>query len=200
MIYSRLLYTEHEHPHDEDGEGAYTVFSTQQKIGVMGRLLPTLGLQKFAVLWQGIPDTRIIQLIEESIVADSLSPVKLVHASKGTLTVVYNHRLAGNALQDFLHIWEVIADGVEYDSWTLEAIADTQVGKNLEGGRLFRAYAPNILATHQLGITPFTPEMFLFSDDWTPEAVFGADYIDKARTDANKEQTDSDFFDDVLPF
>lgn len=142
MIYSRLLYTELSTRTMKNGEGAYTVFTTQHKIDVMGGLLPTLGLQKFAVLWQGIPDTRIIQLTEKSIVADSLSPVRLVRASKGMLTAVYNHRLAGNALHDFLHIWEVIADGVEYDSWTLEAIADTQVGKNLAGGRLFRAHAP----------------------------------------------------------
>ncbi len=26
MIYSRLLYTEHEQPHNDDGEGAYTIF------------------------------------------------------------------------------------------------------------------------------------------------------------------------------
>lgn len=32
MIYSRLLYTEHEHPHNENGEGAYTIFSTQQTL------------------------------------------------------------------------------------------------------------------------------------------------------------------------
>ncbi len=30
MIYSRWLYTEHEQPHHDDGEGAYTIFSTQQ--------------------------------------------------------------------------------------------------------------------------------------------------------------------------
>lgn len=200
MIYSRLLYTEHEHPHDEDGEGAYTIFSTQQQRDVMGASLPTLGLQHFAVLWAGVPDTRVILLIEESIVAKSLSPVRIVHASKGTLTVVYDHRLVGKPLKDFLHTWEEIADGVEYDSWTLEAIVDKDVGNCFMGGRLFRAHAPSILAAHQLGITPFTSEMFLFSDDWTPEAVYGADYIEKLQTEAKQARRNTDFFDDDLPF
>lgn len=56
MIYSRLLYTEHEQPHNDDCEGAYTIFSTQQLFGPDCVPLDVTGIQKFAVLWEGQPD------------------------------------------------------------------------------------------------------------------------------------------------
>ena len=80
MIYSRLLYIEHEHSHDEHGEGGYTVFSTQQSKGINFMPLDVLSMQTFAVLWWDTPDTRVIYLIEMAIITGELSPVKLLHA------------------------------------------------------------------------------------------------------------------------
>ena len=101
LIYSRLLFTEYEQPHNEHGEGAYTIFSTQQLMDINYIPLDFVCIQKFAVLWEGSIDTRIIYLIEQSIIIVQLSPVKLLHASEGTLTIVYDYRLDGDAYEAF---------------------------------------------------------------------------------------------------
>ena len=53
MIYSCFLYTEFEQHHNDDGEGAYTIFSTEQLFGPDCIPLDVTGIQKFAVLWEG---------------------------------------------------------------------------------------------------------------------------------------------------
>lgn len=93
MVYSRFLYTEYEQPHNEDGEGAYTIFSTQQFIDYDSFPLDEFCIQYFAVLWESLYDTRIIEIIERAIAIQEFTPVKLLHASKGVLTVAYDRRL-----------------------------------------------------------------------------------------------------------
>lgn len=115
MIYSRLLYTEHEQPHNDDGEGAYTIFSTQQLFGADCMPLEAVCIQKLAVLWEDQPDTRVIDLIEQSIILVILSPVKLLHASEGMLVVVYDSTLVGENFELFHLAWAKIAAGVMYD-------------------------------------------------------------------------------------
>ncbi|MNN91789.1 hypothetical protein D3C81_2099510 [compost metagenome] len=44
----------------------------------------------------------------------------------------------------------------------------------LFGGRLFRKYAPEIMASHNLGMSFYTEDDFLFKDDWSEEQVFGS--------------------------
>src|SRR5690606_7301505 len=127
----------HEQPHNEDGEGAYTIFSTQQLFGADCVPLDVTGIQKFAVLWEGQPDTRVIDLIEQSIILNLLSPVKLLNASKGMLVVVYDDILAGENLGLFHLGWEEIAAGVMYDEWTTLFIKDTDAGFGFVGGRIF---------------------------------------------------------------
>lgn len=173
MIYSRLLYTEHEQPHNDDGEGAYTIFSTQQLFG--SDCIPSgdMSVQKFAVLWDGQPDTRVIDLIEQSIMLTILSPVKLLNASKGTLVVVHDSKLIGENYKLFCLVWEKIAAGVMYDEWTVHFIKDTDAGFGLGGGRILRQFARSILESNELGIMEFTPDMFLLKDDWAPGNMFG---------------------------
>jgi len=173
MIYSRLLYTEHEQPHNDGGEGAYTIFSTQQLFGPDCVPLGDMSVQKFAVLWEGQPDTRVIDLIEQSIMLTILSPVKLLNASKGTLVVVHDSKLVGENYKLFCLVWEKIAVGVMYDEWTVLFVKDTGAGLGLEGGRIFRQFVREILDNNELGIVEFTPDMFLFKDDWAPENIFG---------------------------
>lgn len=72
-------------------------------------------IQTFAVLWDTVKDTRIIDLIERSIVQGVLSPVKLLHASKGTLMVVYDHRIAQSVKEDLEEAWQDLAGAVMYD-------------------------------------------------------------------------------------
>lgn len=174
MIYSRLLYTEYEQPHHDDGEGAYTIFSTQQIFGADCIPLDKLYIQRFAVLWEGQPDTRVIDLIEQAIILTILSPVKILNASKGTLVIVYDSKLVGKNYILFRMTWEKIAAEVMYDEWTALFIKDSDAGLGLDGGRIFRKFSRGILENNVIGIVEFTPDMFLFKDDWTEEAMFGS--------------------------
>lgn len=159
--------------------------------------LEAMCIQKFAVLWEDQPDTRVIDLIEQSIILTILSPVKLLHASKGMLVVVYDFRLAGENYKLFHLVWEKITAGVMYDDWTLLLIKDTDAGRGYDGGRIFRKFARCILDNNDIGITEFTPDMFLFKEDWAPENVFGPA---PEEVDAESEQLRDgpDLFDDDL--
>lgn len=198
MIYSRWLYTEHEQPHNDDGEGAYTIFSTQQLFGADCMALNVMCIQKFAVLWEGLPDTRVIDLIEQSIILAILSPVKLLNASKGMLVVVYDDILVGENYELFHLAWAKVAAGVMYDEWTVLLIKDAHAGLGFDGGRIFREFARDILDNNEIGITEFTPDMFLFKDDWTPENVFGPDFREEAEARSKQLREGPDLFDDDL--
>jgi hypothetical protein len=195
MIYSRLLYTEHEHPHDEHGEGAYTIFNTQQTRDVNSMPLNAVSLQKFAVLWEGRPDTRVIDLIEEGIIKGVLAPVKLLHASEGTLFIAYDSILDAAHYEEFVNAWADIASGALYDCWTAMFIADLAVTNRVESCRLFRNHAPGILENNSLGITDFTSDMFLFWDKWDPVNVFESE-----PQESNQVPLDFDSFDDDIKF
>jgi hypothetical protein len=195
MIYSRLLYTEHEHPHDEHGEGAYTIFSTQQAKDVNSLPLRAVCIQKFAVLWEGRPDTRVIDLIEEAIVKGVLAPVKLLHASEGTLFIAYDSMLDEGHYEEFVNAWADIASGALYDYWTAMFIIDLDVTNRVESCRLVRNHAPGILENNSLGITNFTSDMFLFWDEWDPVNVFESE-----PQESNQDPLDFDSFDDDIKF
>ncbi|MCH5518696.1 hypothetical protein [Pseudomonas syringae] len=196
MIYSRLLYTEHEQPHNDEGEGAYTIFSTQQLFGADCAPLGDMSAQKFAVLWEGQPDTRVIDLIEQAIVLTILSPVKLLNASKGTLVVVHDSKLVGENNKLFCLAWEKLAAGVMYDEWTVLFVKDTGAGPGLEGGRIFRQFAREILDNNELGIVEFTPDMFLFKDDWAPENIFGPPPGEEPEAEPQRTQHAPGLFDE----
>lgn len=198
MIYSRWLYTEHEQSHDDHDEGAYTIFSTQQLFGADCIPLEAMCIQKFAVLWEDQPDTRVIDLIEQSIVLTILSPVKLLHASEGMLVVVYDSALTGENYKLFYLVWEKIAAGVMYDDWTLLLIKDTNAGFGHDGGATFRRFARGILDNHDIGITEFTPDMFLFKDYWTSENLFGPTPSDEVEAESEKLRDGPNLFDDDL--
>ena len=198
MIYSRLLYTEHEQPHNDDGEGAYTIFSTQQLFGPDCVPLNVTGIQKFAVLWEGQPDTRVIDLIEQSIILNLLSPVKLLNASKGMLVVVYDDVLVGESFELFHLGWEEIAAGVMYDDWTVLLIKDVAAGLGFDGGRIFRKFVRDILDDNEIGIFEFTSKMFLFNDDWTPEKVFGPPTDEEPEAEPEQLRDGPDLFDEDL--
>ncbi|MEE4622347.1 hypothetical protein V2L00_01380 [Pseudomonas alliivorans] len=196
--YSRLLYTEHEQPHNDDGEGAYTIFSTQQLFGADCVPLGDMSVQKFAVLWEGQPDTRLIDLIEQSIMLTILSPVRLLNASKGTLVVVHDSKLVGENYKLFCLVWEKIAAGVMYDEWTVLFVKDIDAGLGLLGGRIFRQFAREILDNNELGIVEFTPDMFLFKDDWAPENIFGPPPDEEPEADPERIQHAPGLFDEDL--
>ncbi|WP_367237303.1 hypothetical protein VXM67_19370 [Pseudomonas sp. Rh2] len=174
MIYSRFLYTEYEQPHDEDGEGGFTVFSTPQSLGAHATDEQRVGFLNFAVLWDGEPDTRVIYLAEQAIVRDVMAPVRLLHAHEGTLTVVYDSECEDLDYDALKTAWEDIGSGVQLECWTVEVIEECVVGHLLFGGRLFRKYAPEIMASGNLGMSFYTEENFLFADNWSEDEMFGS--------------------------
>lgn len=198
MIYSRFLYTEFEQHHNDDGEGAYTIFSTEQLFGPDCIPLDVTGIQKFAVLWEGHPDTRVIDLIERAIILNLLSPVKLLNASKGTLVIVYDDVLVGENLGLFHLGWAEIAAGVKYDQWAVLLVKNTSAGLGRDGGRIFRQFAREILDNNELGIAEFTPDMFLFKDDWAPENIFGPPPGEEHEADPEQIQQAPGLFDEDL--
>lgn len=198
QIYSRLLFTEHEHPQNDDGEGAYTILSTQQLFGPDCVPLAVTSIQKFAVLWEGHPDTRVIDLIERAIILNLLAPVKLLNASKGTLIIVYDDVLVGENLGLFHLGWAEIAAGVMYDQWTVLLVKDASAGLGRDGGRIFRQFAPQILDNNELGIAEFTSDMFLFKDDWAPENIFGPPPGEEPEADPERIQHAPSLFDEDL--
>lgn len=180
-----------------DGEGGYGIFSTQQLFGADCMPLGTVCIQKFAVLWEDKPDTTVIALIEQAIILAILSPVKLLHASKGMLVVVYDSAFVGENFKLFHLAWEKIAAGVMYGEWTELLIKDTEAGHDFDGGRIFRSFARSILDNNEIGISDFSPDMFLFKDDWAPENFFGPA---REEVDPASEQLryGPDLFDDDL--
>lgn len=138
------------------------------------------------MLWEVSPDTRVIDLIVQSIVLAKLSPVKLFNASNEMLVVVYDSQLLGEKYERFHNAWEEIASGVMFDDWTVLLIKDTEAGSGFDGGRVFRKFARDILDNNELGITVFTSAMFLFKADWTPEKVFGPSFREKAKARAKQ--------------
>ncbi|MCH5551112.1 hypothetical protein L6227_17690 [Pseudomonas syringae pv. syringae] len=193
MIYSRALHVEFEHAHNEEGEGAYTVFNVIQPLLINRKPANEIMLQSFAILWTDSPDTRLIAMVEEALITGALSPVKLLHASKGSLCVVYNNKLQGIDYLRFQDAWIDIALGVWYDEWSAELVNEDYVGSSRDGGRLFRTFAPAILDKHDLGIKPLTGEMFLHHDDWTPDKIIYCDDSENL-TDDQLELLDSDPF------
>ncbi|MFG6206081.1 hypothetical protein [Pseudomonas retamae] len=69
--------------------------------------LSAVSLQKFAVLWEGRPDTRAIDLIEKGIIKGALAPVKLLHASKGTLFIAYDSMLGDGHYAEFVNAGQI---------------------------------------------------------------------------------------------
>lgn len=175
MVYSRFLYTEYEQQCNEEGEGGYTIFSTPQPLDAGMMVKSITGVLKFGVLWSDGVDTRVIQLIEEAIVLGILRPVRLMHASKGALTILVDSKEMKYESMNYLGLWEEVAGNVLWGSWTVELLYESDLGSLFAGGRQFRQYAPAILAVHKLGISSYTYDMFLFKNEWTQEAVFGSE-------------------------
>lgn len=174
MIYSRVLHVEYEHPNNDEGDGAYTLFSLIQPLQMNRKPTKDVMAQYLAVLWAGLPDTRLIALIEKALISGVLAPVKLLHASEGNLCVVYSGHLREIDYAWFEDAWTDLALGVWYDEWIAEFFREDSLSGVQNGGRLFRHFASEILTKHNLGITPFTDEMFLFHEEWAPDNFFPA--------------------------
>ncbi|MCU1733846.1 MULTISPECIES: hypothetical protein [unclassified Pseudomonas] len=198
MIYSRVLQVEHEQPKNEYGQGSYTVFNLIQPYKIDLKKARDVQIQTIAVLWNDQIDTRIIAMIERGLIEGVLSPVILLQTTQGILNVVHSSQMNPDVQPRFEQAWNEIAGSAWHDEWTTDFIRDSEANSTYEGGRIFRAYAHDILTNHELGVRKFTSEMFLHYEDWTPEKVFGS-FPQEAGIGERKDG-DLDFFDDDIIF
>ena len=85
-----------------------------------------------------------------------------------------------------------------YENWTVLLIKDTDVGRGVDGGRIFRHFARDILDDSEVGIAEFTRDMFLFKDDWSPENIFGPSPAEESDAASERQRDEPDLFDDDL--
>ncbi|MBD8828585.1 hypothetical protein [Pseudomonas sp. CFBP 13602] len=194
MIYSRILHTEYEHPANEDGEGAYTVFTVVQPYKLNFKKCTKVCIQTFAILWKDTVDTRLISIVEKALINGVLPPVKALYAAKGNLNVIYSNDLDGDDYNKLYQSWSKLGLGVWYDQWITQFFSETEITH--ERGNNFLGEIRCIFQQHDLGIQPFTSEMFLFHEEWTPENVFGPDYAERAGATPNKDVIGESAFDD----
>jgi hypothetical protein len=178
MTYSLALQTVHEQPANSDGSGAYTVLSVIQPFNLKLKKSKSVCIQKLAILWKDTVDTRLIAIVEKALIAGVLPPVKALYAAKGDLNIIYNSEFNGDDLPKFYEKWSRLASGAWYDEWAAIFFSEHEVAQNI--GNSFFVDIREILDRHDFGIQPFTEEMFLFHDDWTPENIFGSDYVEEA--------------------
>ena len=192
MIYSRVLHTEYEHPADECGEGGYSVFTVVQPYKLNLKRSKHVCVQTFAILWKDSVDTRLIYIVEQALNAGILPPVKLLYAAKGNLHVVYSSDLDVDDYTKLHQGWSKLGLGVWYDQWIAQFFNESETVQEMGNSFLRRIHC--ILQQHKLGIQPFTDEMFLFHEEWTPENMFGPDYAERANANPNRDESgESDF-------
>ena len=85
-----------------------------------------------------------------------------------------------------------------YENWTVLLIKDTDAGRGVDGGRIFRHLARDILDDSEVGIAEFTRDMFLFKDDWSPENIFGPPPAEEADAASEQQRDEPDLLDDDL--
>lgn len=178
MVYSLVLQTVHEQPATPEVDGAYTILRVVQPFNLKLKPSRIVCTQTIAILWKDTVDTRLIAIAEKALIAGVLPPVKVLYAAKGDLNIVYNRDFhPGNALK-FYKSWAKLAQGAWYDAWIPKFFGEQEIPYQI--GNCFFGRIREILNSRELGIQPFTEEMFLFHDEWEPANMFGPDYAEQA--------------------
>ncbi|MGM3216540.1 hypothetical protein ACSQ5K_15165 [Pseudomonas sp. PhalM4] len=114
-------------------------------------------MQRFAVLWNGSVNSKIIHLIEQAIVSEQLSPVIMLHEFDGVLLVAYHHELQGERLEIFHEAWAELVTETMPTAAAIVFLEARWVALGLDGGKVFRKYALDVLTSYELGIVPVAP-------------------------------------------
>ncbi|SDG12389.1 hypothetical protein [Phytopseudomonas seleniipraecipitans] len=167
MIYSRLIYTEHEQRPNEKNEGDFTIFSTQQSLDINLNRLPDICIQTFAVLWDLHDVTHLVYLIERAIILGVLSPVKIVRDYQGALTVVCDQETTDAKLEAVATAWNLIAKETGWPYREVQLISEAADCMLPGGDLLLKDIAHQISEHHELGIKEFSSDLLIVADDWT---------------------------------
>lgn len=187
---SRLFFAEHDAVSREDGQLVYSVFCTLQHRTLNLELREQPGVQRFAVLWdrEGV-DNRVFETIERAIIKQVLSPISIIHYTKGCLAIVLNQDHNIKNLQEFIDTWHDIAGYAIWEDWTLSYFESKDLTHVMEG-RIVREYAYNIISAEDLGIVDYTYDIFLCRENWSQEPI-----TDSEQTGANWSQKKLSFSD-----
>ncbi|MBB3271402.1 hypothetical protein FHW75_002557 [Pseudomonas sp. OG7] len=155
MICTRTLKIEHEEPRNDRDEGAFTIMSTNSfpdrdyvKVDADGR-------HRFAILWNGkYNDNRIIDVIGDMSLYDSMGPLRLLHPSGRTLILVYAATLTDQEFNIFSEKVTGLASQPYVGAWKINYVSETEANSGLMNEHQFNNYAPYVLQRLMQGAKP----------------------------------------------
>ncbi|NMX83612.1 hypothetical protein HBO10_29345 [Pseudomonas sp. WS 5503] len=162
MLYSRFLHTELESSCTADDKVlSYTIFSSSQPHTPALGFRKSVGLQRFAVIWDQEQDLRIISLIEEALAVRFFSPIKLLRLSKERLDIIVDQNLNDEKLKAFVFAWEKLIRKVAGSDWSLVVFTETQVHSPLDEIGMLDMFNQELMQRAKLGIEDYSPDLAL---------------------------------------
>ncbi len=168
MNYSALLHTlyDEQNPVGQLGRGThYSVFSAVQWVDIYKKLLPSLHIQNFAVIWDEDHDERIIDVMERAYMRGIFAPVLYIGERKAYITVVVGndfYQYIQNDWASYIMAWENICKNVHGDHWLVNIVPvlvnaanSPTLGIIADSDTKVTTYIQNIHNLWDLGIKPY---------------------------------------------
>ncbi|MEA1031585.1 hypothetical protein PSH61_19610 [Pseudomonas rhodesiae] len=163
-ICSRFFQPEYDAIDEVSGAPIYTIYAVPQRYNE--RLeAQSLGLQRFAVIWDGDYDYRIFEVIERALVAELLSPISMLHLGENKITIVGTFPAVANsaALEKIYdERWQEAAT-TQWQSWDVVRVDPTTLN-TLEANNPILLYGLQILDAERFGVFHYDLIMFAFDD------------------------------------
>jgi hypothetical protein len=164
MIYSRFLHTESQGSIAcAQDETQYLIFSTPQSHTPSLGFRKSVGLQRFAVLWNGEFESKLITIIEEALIARMLSPIKALQIENGRLDIVIDQDLNEEKLKAFVFSLDALVRKISEKKWFLVICSDNLNSANSEKASVVEKYNNPIIRSAEIGILDYSPELSLMN-------------------------------------
>lgn len=175
MIYSRFLHTESQGSIAfAQDETQYLIFSTPQSHTPSLGFRKSVGLQRFAVLWNGEFDSKVITIIEEALIARMLSPIKVLQIYNGRLDIVIDQDLNEEKLRAFVFALEALVRKISEKKWILVVCSDNLKSTDPENASVLERYNNPIIRSAEIGILDYSPELSLMNAKLPHEPIPGS--------------------------
>ena len=175
MIYSRFLHTECQGSlASGQDDTQYLIFSTPQSHTPALGFRKTVGLQRFAVLWNGEFDSKVITIIEEALTARMLSPIKVIQIDNGRLDIVIDQDLNEEKLRVFVFALDALVRKISEKKWILVVCSDNLKSTDPEKARVLESYNDPIIRSAGIGILDYSPELSLMNAKLPLEPIPGS--------------------------
>jgi len=175
MIYSRFLYTESKGSiASAQDETEYLIFSTPQAHTPSLGFRKSVGLQRFAVLWNGELDSKVITIIEEALIARMFSPIKVLQIDNGRLDIVIDQDLNEEKLRAFVFALDALVRKISEKKWILVVCSDNLKSTNPEKASVQERYNDTFIRSAEIGILDYSPELSLMNAKLPREPIPGS--------------------------